>query len=74
MTNTKKFIEVMNEYFDAGLTEENLRNKGGCCTPCGVFREGACKSFTCRSCIDWWEKEWKPKKGANVELLIPLFR
>ena len=25
MTNLEKFIEVMNKYFDAGLTKENLQ-------------------------------------------------
>lgn len=74
MTNQEKFIEVMNKYFDAGLTKENLRVKSfisGRCTPCGVFRVGACESFKCSKCTDWWGKEWKPKKGANVELPIP---
>jgi len=64
MTNLDKFIEVMNEYFDAGLTKENLQVKGGLnryCTPCGLFRKGACRSFSCSGCAGWWKKEWKPK-------------
>ena len=68
MTNAEKFVEVMNEYFDAGLTKENLRARSyvsGFCTPCGVFRAGACESFKCDKCTEWWEKDWKPKGGAS---------
>lgn len=70
MTNEEKFIEVMNEYFDAGLTKENFQiiepyqfpdETGTFCSPCGIFRQGACGSFTCEDCADWWAKEWKPK-------------
>lgn len=65
MTNSEKFIEVMNKYFDAGLTKKNLISidiKARPCTPCGIYRRGACRSFSCSKCADWWEKEWKPKK------------
>lgn len=65
MTNLEKFIEVMNETFNAKLTKENLQVRSyasGFCTPCGIFRAGACKSFSCEGCADWWEKEWKPQK------------
>ena len=57
MTNKQKFIQVMNETFSAGLTAENLRP--GRCSPCGVFKVGACNSFTCEGCGAWWDKEYK---------------
>ena len=71
MTNKEKFIEVMNKYFDAGLTKENFAGfeqyqfpgeRVTFCTPCAIFRKGDCDdSFTCEGCADWWEKEWEPK-------------
>lgn len=76
MTNRDKFIEVMNEYFDAGLTKENLRVKSyisGRCSPCGVFRVGACESFKCDKCTEWWDKEWKPKRSEQMsEKILPI--
>jgi len=72
ITNSEKFIEVMNKYFDAGLTKDNLQARGGLtpyCTPCGLFRKGACRSFSCAKCADWWDKEWKPE-GEMDEIVI----
>ncbi len=49
MTNKEKFIQVMNQVFDAGFTEENFApaKKGSCpacgagiCSPCGFYKEG----------------------------------
>lgn len=66
MTNAEKFIEVMNEYFDAGLTKENLDFEFRPCSPCGVFRKGACDTFACSGCAKWWDKEWKPKRSEQT--------
>lgn len=59
MTNQEKFIEIMNETFNAGFTKENII-KG--CSPCGSlkFHEYACKQFSCEGCEAWWDKEWVP--------------
>ena len=76
MTNSEKFVEVMNKYFDAGLTKKNLLVndvKARPCTPCGIFRKGACRSFSCSKCADWWDKEWKSKGGASKsETILPI--
>ncbi|MBO6179428.1 MAG: hypothetical protein J6O04_09655 [Selenomonadaceae bacterium] len=64
MTNKEKFIEVMNKYFDARLTEENFQRTGDCdceCTPCGVYRKYACDMSDCHACAIWWDEEWEPK-------------
>lgn len=63
MTNKQKFIEVMNTTFGAGLTPENMRP--GRCSPCGVFKRGACIRYTCDGCGAWWDREYKPPEAAE---------
>lgn len=68
MTNAEKFIEVMNKTFDAGLTIDNLNvfQKHAVnaiqdqmpCSPCGWYKKGACKGYTCAGCRKWWDKEY----------------
>ena len=65
MTNQEKFIEIMNDVFDAGFTKENMDTK---CSPCGALKkfDAACKGFSCKGCRKWWNKEYcqrTPKAG-----------
>lgn len=57
MTNQEKFIELMNEVFEAGFTKENMVK---ICSPCGALkkREFACDAFSCEGCMKWWDKEY----------------
>ena len=59
MTNAEKFIEIMNQTFDAGFTTENLTAH---CSPCGTMKDFdvGCGRFECEGCRRWWEKEYKP--------------
>lgn len=59
MTNKEKFIEIMNETFNFGLTIDNVITEH--CPPNGRYRLGACDSTTCVECSEWWNKEWKRK-------------
>lgn len=58
MTNKEKFIEMMNETFDAKMTPENV--EAGC-SPCGLLKkyESACATFDCDRCNQWWDEEYK---------------
>lgn len=61
MTNKEKFIQVMNETFDAGFTLENFDKES--CSPCGAFKkfDDACVKYNCEGCKKWWEKEYIPE-------------
>lgn len=67
MTNKEKFIEVMNQTFDAGFTKENFVPNGvfskpwdsAMYTTCGFYRAGACMDYTCEGCEKWWDKDYK---------------
>lgn len=68
MTNKEKFIEVMNQTFDAGFTKGNFVPNStfpnpiwdsAMCTPCGFYQAGACEDYTCEGCKKWWDKEYK---------------
>ena len=62
MTNIEKFIEVMNDTFDAGFTPENMVLV---CSPCGRLKEYeyACKDYDCEKCKEWWYREYEePQK------------
>jgi hypothetical protein len=57
MTNLEKFIEIMNDTFDAGFTPENMVLR---CSPCGRLKEFeyACRDYSCEKCMNWWRKEY----------------
>lgn len=69
MTNKEKFIEIMNQTFNAGFTQENfapakngscpVASSAGICSPCGFYKDRACLSYTCDGCQKWWDKEYK---------------
>lgn len=62
MTNMEKFIEVMNETFNAKFKPENMKLN---CSPCGTLKkfEHGCKRFKCGGCKRWWDKEYvDPRK------------
>lgn len=73
MTNQEKFIEVMNDVFDAGLTMENMRK---CCSPCGGLKkfEYACKDFSCNGCKRWWDKEYHRIEPSSSPLTLDELR
>ena len=58
MTNLDKFIEVMNDTFNAGFTKENMVL---ICSPCGSLKryQYACEKYKCEECNNWWHKEYK---------------
>ena len=63
MTNLEKFIEIMNDTFNAKFKPENMELQ---CCPCGTLKKPkyACDHFECGKCERWWHKEYKdPKKG-----------
>ena len=59
MTNKEKFIEIMNQNFNTGLTISNWVQQRDVCTPCGYYKKGACHEYTCDDCQKWWEEEYK---------------
>ena len=64
MTNAEKFIEIMNETFNAGLTFETLMQR---CSPCGYYKDGKCDEFTCKGCEKWWRREDKSLHSQEEE-------
>ena len=42
MTNKEKFIEIMNQNFNTGLTISNWVQQRDVCTPCGYYKKGDC--------------------------------
>lgn len=64
MTNKQKFIEVMNDTFGAGFTEDNLLHGsyGAQCngSPCGLMQKDKCRNYECSQCWGWWDKEYVP--------------
>lgn len=66
MTNRQKFIQVMNDTFGAGLTEANMKTLYSDCSPCGLYKEGCEKKFTCEGCAEWWAKEYKEPERRNA--------
>lgn len=66
MTNQEKFIEVMNEAFNAGFTKENMIKD---CSPCGILKyyDHACAKFSCDGCHELWDKEYvSNQEGGNT--------
>ncbi len=61
MTNKEKFMEVMNQVFNAGFTKDNFDDQEVICPPCGYYKklEEGCNKFTCNGCRIWWDKEYK---------------
>jgi len=69
MTNAEKFMEIMNDTFDAGFTPDNLLKA---CSPCVILKDGMCSflskgSFVCKGCVEWWNKEYveSERRTAN---------
>ncbi len=67
MTNKEKFIEVMNDTFDAGFSVDNLPDKKMGCggSPCGYLKQGACEKYDCKKCKGWWEQEYAETRGKK---------
>ena len=63
MTNAEKFIEVMNQTFNAGLTMEKLGDIEDLCQPHMKYNKYACTG-NCEKCDWWWDKEYVEPKGA----------
>jgi len=60
MTNAEKFIEIMNNTFDAGFTPENLDKD---CAFWRLNRKDRSCTFSCEDCHKWWDKEYvKPER------------
>lgn len=62
MTNIEKFIEIMNDTFDARFSIMNMQR---ICSPCGALKieEFACNKFECEKCKAWWYREYEePQK------------
>lgn len=58
MTNKEKFIEIMNQNFNAGLTESNIDTTFGC-PVVFEYKKGCNRNRPCSKCMDWWEEEYK---------------
>ena len=65
MTNREKFIEVMNETFNAGFTLENFSEKYRC-SPCGYYKrhKDGCEQYDCFGCWNWWNKEYTKEMNS----------
>lgn len=69
MTNLEKFIEVMNNTFDAGFKPERMNLT---CCPCGLLKkpEYACHFFHCEGCKRWWHKEYADPREMSKEAVM----
>jgi len=72
VTNLEKFIEVMNQTFNARFKPENMKLG---CSPCGALKKPgfACDHFKCDGCKRWWHKEYHPVGISHDELTVLAF-
>lgn len=68
MTNKEKFIEVMNQIFNTGLTKDNIDTTFGC--PVAFeYKIGCNRNMSCDKCRDWWNEEYKEETLKNDDEL-----
>ena len=58
MTNKEKFIEIMNQTFNAGITEDDIDIQIEC-PPVWGYKLFCPGDKDCDACRNWWSKEYK---------------
>lgn len=64
MTNKEKFIEIMNQTFNAGLYEDNIDTTFGC-PLVFEYRKSCSGKEPCVKCQEWWDEEYEEVKNFN---------
>lgn len=59
MTNKEKFMEVINQVFNASYTEDNMDVSMGCPVVFEYKKHCPNNCIPCCECREWWDKEYK---------------